>query len=144
MFGGAKATGWLASATEFAALSLVKYPVSCMAVLVTTTIVATHPKETFEAAKGFGKAVYNFLDAGLELTEAVGEAALALGLKGAELLDPIVDSLVDTASEAGVGVVDILKEVVGESVEMKTFSEAEYDPLAGILIAGDNPQAVSV
>lgn len=135
LFGGTKATGWLASATEFAALSLVKYPVSCMAVLVTTTIVATHPKETFEAVKGFGKAVYNFLDAGLELTEAVGEAALALGLKGAELLDPIVDSLMDTASDAGVGVVDILKDVVDSvDIEMDTFKETTVDPLGGIEI----------
>ncbi len=109
LFGGAKATGWLASATEFAALSLVKYPVSCMAVLVTTTIVATHPKETFEAIKGFGKAVYNFLDAGLELTEAVGEA--------------------------GVGVVDILKDVVDSvDIEMDTFKETTVDPLGGFEI----------
>ena len=135
IFGGTQATGWLATATEYAALSLVKYPVSCMAALVTTSIIATHPKETFEAIKGFGKAVYNFLDAGLELTEAVGEAALALGLKGAELLDPIVDSLMDTASEAGVEVVDILNDVVNSvDIEMETFQEKTVDPLGGIEI----------
>ena len=106
-----------------------------MAALVTTSIIATHPKETFEAIKGFGKAVYNFLDAGLELTEAVGEAALALGLKGAELLDPIVDSLMDTASEAGVEVVDILNDVVNSvDIEMETFQEKTVDPLGGIEI----------
>ena len=95
IFGGAKITGVLATATEFAALSLVQYPVSCMAALMTTSIIATHPKETFEAVKEFAKATYNFLETGLELTEAVTEAALALGLNAAELLDPAVDSLAD-------------------------------------------------
>lgn len=132
IFGGTQATGWLATATEYAVLSLVKYPVSCMAALVTTSIIATHPKETFEAVKGFGKAVYNFLEAGFELTEAVGEAALALGLKGAELLDPIVDSLMDTATKAGVEVSDVLKNVVNfEDIEMDTFKETTVDPLGG-------------
>ena len=95
IFGGAKITGVLATATEFAALSLVQYPVSCMAALMTTSIIATHPKETFEAVKELAKATYNFLETGLELTEAVTEAALALGLNAAELLDPAVDSLAD-------------------------------------------------
>lgn len=95
IFGGTKATGLVAAATEFAALSLVKFPVACMATLMTTSIIATHPKETFEAAKGFAKATYNFVEAGLELTEAVAEAAIALGLNTAELLDPAVDSLTD-------------------------------------------------
>ena len=104
-----------------------------MAALVTTSIIATHPKETFEAVKGFGKAVYNFLEAGFELTEAVGEAALALGLKVAEELDPIVDSLMDTATKAGVEVSDILKEVVDTvDIEMDTFKETTIDPLGGI------------
>lgn len=95
IFGGAKVTGVIATATEFAALSLVQFPVSCMVGLLATSIIVTHPKETFEAAKGAAKAVYNFLEAGLELTEAVAEAALALGLNAAELLDPVVDSLTD-------------------------------------------------
>lgn len=95
IFGGTKVTGFLATATEFAALSLVQYPVSCMVTLLATSIIATHPKETFEAIKEFAKAAYNFLDAGLELTEAVAEAALALGLNAAELLDPAVDLITD-------------------------------------------------
>lgn len=135
VFGGAQATGWLAKGTELAALSLVKYPVGCMAALLAGSIVATHPKETFEAVKGFGKAVYNFLEAGIELTEAVGEAALALGLDIAEKLDPIVDSLTDAANEAGVEVFDILEDVVNSvDIEMDTFKETTVDPLGGIVV----------
>lgn len=136
IFGGAKATGFLATATEFAALSLVQYPVSCMAALVTTSIIATHPKETFEAVKGFGKAVYNFLEAGVELTEAVAEAALVLGLKVAEELDPIVDSLMDAADKAGVEVANILQNVVLQSVDGFEGIE-EVDSLGVIEIVTD-------
>lgn len=133
IFGGTKVTGLLATATEFAALSLVQYPVSCMAALVTTSIIATHPKETFEAVKGFGKAVYNFLDAGFELTAAVAEAALALGLKVSEDLDPIVDSLMEAANKKGSEVVDVLKDVVDSvDIEMDTYKETTVDPLGGI------------
>lgn len=96
IFGGAKVTGVLATATEFAALSLVQHPVSCMAALMATSIIVTHPKETFEAVKGFAKATYNFLETGLELTEAIAEAALALGLNAAELIDPVVDTITDS------------------------------------------------
>ena len=41
----------------------------------------------------------------------------------------------DTASEAGVGVVDILKDVVDSvDIEMDTFKETTVDPLGGIEI----------
>ena len=92
IFGGAKVTGVLATATELAALSLVQHPVSCMAALMATSIIVTHPKETFEAVKGFAKATYNFLETGLELTAA----SLALGLNAVELVDPVVDSITDS------------------------------------------------
>lgn len=95
IFGGAKVTGVLATATEFAALSLVQYPVSCMVALMTTSIIATHPKETFEAIKEFAKAAYNLADTGVELNKAVAEAALALGLYTAESLDSTVADFTD-------------------------------------------------
>lgn len=49
--------------------------------MVTTKIVATHLEEAFEAIKGFGKAVYNSLDSGLELTEGVGLALCKAAIK---------------------------------------------------------------
>jgi len=86
---------------------------------MTTSIIATHPKETFEAIKEFAKATYNFLETGFELTEAVAEAALALGLNTAELLDPAVDfltnyieSTLDFDSNSGD---ELIKTLVGEA-----------------------------
>ena len=58
-----------------------------MALLMAGSIIATHPKESFEAAKAFGESAYNFTKAGFQATAALTEAAIALGLKGIELVD---------------------------------------------------------
>lgn len=95
LFGGTQATSYAAQATGFAAQSLVQYPVGSMVALMAGSVIATHPKETFEAIKKAGEAIYNFVEAGFELTEAVTEAALALGLKTVELIDSELVPLFD-------------------------------------------------
>ena len=125
LFGGAQATSYAAQATGFLAQSLVAYPIGSMATLMAVSVIATHPKETFEAVKKAGEAVYNFVEAGFELTEAVTEAALALGLQAVELLDSNVSNLF-------------------EDIEMTTFVNYSHEevelsglvePLAGLPVS---------
>lgn len=124
LVGGAQATGWIAQATEIAALSLVQYPVASMVGLMATTIIATHPKETFEAIKGFGKAAYNFVEAGVELMEAAAEATLAVGLAAVEVLDSAIDA---TTKELE----SLTKDVLGGDIEMDVFADNSDVDLVG-------------
>lgn len=57
-----------------------------MAALLATSILVTHPKETFAAITGLGKAAYNFAESGLDMTAATIEASIALAAKIAETL----------------------------------------------------------
>ncbi len=69
-----------AAATEAAATALVVHPIGSMLALTGASILAAHPKATFEAIKTAGSVTYNMVAAGVNMTKAAGKAAIALGL----------------------------------------------------------------
>ncbi len=82
------ATTAAAAVTQKAAETIVNYPVASMVggmvVAGAISIMATHPKETFEIVKAVGSSAYNFIKAGANLVTAAADAAIGYGLETVE------------------------------------------------------------
>jgi hypothetical protein len=116
--GGNTAINLAVKATSVAAMTLVQFPVGSMALLMAGSIIATHPKESFEAVKKFGKAAYKFTEAGVYTTAAVAEAAAALGLKAVELADDAIETFTDASA------------IFVKEIEMTGFSSTPVSQIA--------------
>lgn len=78
--------GYALNAVKFGVVTCVAYPVATATVLLAGTMLAADPNATFDAAKNFGGAAYNFASAVAEVSVASGEIAVGLGVEFAEIL----------------------------------------------------------